>query len=334
MTTLLPERWQLFRCPACKGELTPALSQAPGMLAGDEGMASLKGRLSCGQCGAAYPVHNSIPRFVADSGYSGSFGFQWNLHRRTQLDSYSGMPVSLERLFGTTGWPRDLTGEIVLEAGSGAGRFTEILLGAGAHVYSFDYSEAVDANRTNNGAHPNLTLFQASIFAIPLPRAAFGRVICLGVIQHTPDPAACFRKLAEMVRPGGVLVMDVYAKSWIAALHWKYLLRPITKRMDKATLYRTVAAITPRLIPFARWMRRIAGRAGARMVPILEYSHLGLSPELNREWAILDTFDMYSPAHDHPQSESTVRGWYETAGFVDITVRRGQNGVIARGRRA
>jgi hypothetical protein len=42
---------------------------------------------------------------------------------------------------------------------------------------------------------------------------------------------------------------------------------------------------------------------------------------------------MYSPAHDHPQTVKAVRGWYEEAGFVDVNVGYGPNGVIARGRR-
>jgi hypothetical protein len=37
----------------------------------------------------------------------------------------------------------------------------------------------------------------------------------------------------------------------------------------------------------------------------------------------LDTFDMYFPAHDHPQSIATVRSWFEAVGFVDVSVRYG-----------
>lgn len=43
-------------------------------------------------------------------------------------------------------------------------------------------------------------------------------------------------------------------------------------------------------------------------------------------YADLDTFDMYSPAHDHPRSLAAVRGWFER-----VEVRRGPNGVVGRG---
>ena len=87
-----------------------------------------------------------------------------------------------------------------------------------------------------------------------------------------------FGSLTKYVKPGGLLVVDVYRRDLAALLQWKYLLRPITRRMPKETLYRLIATITPPLVPVAKRLRRIAGRMGARLVPIVEYSHLGLPP--------------------------------------------------------
>jgi SAM-dependent methyltransferase len=218
-----------------------------------------------------------------------------------------------------------------LEAGSGAGRFTEVLLQTGAELFSFDYSNAVEGNLANNGKQPNLHLFQGDIFNIPLPEGSFDKVGCLGVLQHTPDAEKAFSSLARCVKPGGELVIDVYRADLLAYIHWKYILRPLTKRMAKERLYRVISEITPRLVPLAGLLRRIGGRAGARLVPIVEYSYLRLPRAMNREWAILDTFDMYSPEHDHPQRISTVRSWFQSAGFIDVDVRRGPNGIVGRG---
>ncbi len=63
------------------------------------------------------------------------------------------------------------------------------------------------------------------------------------------------------------------------------------------------------------------------------YNNLGLPPDLNREWSILDTFDMYSPAHDNPQTIETVKRWFEEEGFGSISVRHGPNGVTGKGHR-
>ncbi len=280
-----------------------------------------------------YPILEGIPRFVPASNYAESFGFQWNRHARTQLDSHSGLPISHDRLWTAIGGKSNLHGQRVLEAGSGAGRFTEVLAASGAYLVTFDYSSAVDANARNQAPSPRLHFFQGDIFNIPLAKASFDKVVCLGVVQHTPDPQAAFRSLAKYVRPGGQLVIDAYTRNFAALLQWKYLLRPITRRMRKETLYRLIEVVTPPLVPVARLLRRIAGRFGARFVPIVEYSHLGLASELNVQWAILDTFDMYSPAHDHPQSLESVTGWFREAGFEDINVRPGLNGVVGSGRR-
>lgn len=280
-----------------------------------------------------YPVRDGIPRFVPASNYAESFGFQWNRHARTQLDSHSGLPVSHDRIWTAIGSKVDLHGQRVLEAGSGAGRFTEVLAASGAEIVTFDYSSAVDANARNQAPSPRLHFFQGDIFHIPLAEGSFDKVLCLGVLQHTPDPHAAFRSLVKYVRPGGQLVIDSYTRNFAALLQWKYLLRPITKRLRKETLYRFIERATPPLVPVAKWLRSLAGRWGARLVPIVEYSHLGLPPALNVQWAILDTFDMYSPAHDHPQTLESVTRWFNREGFVEIDVRRGLNGVVGSGRR-
>jgi SAM-dependent methyltransferase len=219
----------------------------------------------------------------------------------------------------------------ILEAGSGAGRFTDALLRTGAEVFSFDYSNAVGANQLNNGDMPNLHLFQGDIFNIPFPEESFDKVICLGVLQHTPDPERAFINLTKYVMPGGELVVDVYKANLLSWFQWKYLLRPVTKRMNKKHLYKLVTLFVPPLIPFTRLMRVVFGRLGARLSPIVEYTHLGLLSEINRDWAVLDTFDMYSPAHDHPQSLKTVKRWFSDCGFTKSVVQYGPNGIVGRG---
>jgi SAM-dependent methyltransferase len=322
-----PSAVSSLRCPLCKPGVLTTESEA---VVGDE---IVQGRLRCTSCGSRYPIEGGVPRFVEVDNYTGSFGLQWLAHRRTQLDSATGLQISRSRLFQVTSWPNELRGERVLEAGSGAGRFTEILASTGATVYSFDYSRAVEANFSNNGGHPNVHLFQANIFSIPVEEASFDRVICLGVLQHTPDPARAFRALTRCVKPGGHLAIDVYTRSLAALLQWKYVLRPLTKRIGSQRLYGIVQKVVPPLVPITAALRKIAGRAGARLSPIVEYSHLGLSPKLSREWAVLDTFDMYSPVHDHPQTIETVRRWFTEAGFEGVHVARGPNGVVGRGRR-
>jgi SAM-dependent methyltransferase/DNA-directed RNA polymerase subunit RPC12/RpoP len=289
--------------------------------------------LQCPECNVKYPVKDGVPRFLSGKNYTDSFGYQWNIHRKTQLDSFSGLPITRNRLFTVTNWPERMEGQTILEAGSGAGRFTEVLLSTGAEVFSFDYSSAVEANRLNNGHSPKLHLFQGDIYDIPLEKNSFDKVICLGVLQHTPDPERAFRCLAQHVKPGGELVIDIYAKKFTSLLHWKYILRPLTKHIRKEILYKIIERVVPIVLPISVVFRKAFGKIGSRILPIVEYSNLGLPYDLNKQWAILDTFDMYSPRYDTPQNIESVEKWFRDTGFSDVTVEYGSNGIIGKGRR-
>jgi SAM-dependent methyltransferase len=321
--SILPQ----YRCTKC-GSRALSLSCAR-----NEGQEVLDGSIQCKDCRAWFPIRDGIPRFVDHENYGRSFGFQWTIHQKTQLDSYIGMAISKNRLFKATGWPECLHGQRILEAGSGAGRFTECLIETGAEVFSFDFSVAVDSNSRNNGKSSSLHLFQADLRNIPLPSGSFDKILCLGVLQHTPDPGASFLSLARMVRPGGELVIDIYRKNFLSLLQWKYVLRPVTKGIRRDTLYKVISRGVPLLLPLARLLRKVGGRFGARLLPIVEYSHLGLSAEHNQQWAILDTFDMYSPMYDLPQTSATIVRWFQEAGFQDVCVVPGPNGLIGRGKR-
>ncbi|HXA92727.1 MAG TPA: hypothetical protein VNU73_05725, partial [Steroidobacteraceae bacterium] len=94
----------------------------------------LEGALACPACDREFPVVSGIPRFVPRENYASGFGLEWTRHARTQYDSYSGLKVSEQRFFAQTGWPHDLRGEVILEVGSGSGRFTEQAANTGATV--------------------------------------------------------------------------------------------------------------------------------------------------------------------------------------------------------
>lgn len=319
------EYLKYFSCPQCSGSLLVDVIEDL------ETKRIVRGEIICSQCKKEFPIVNYIPRFVAQADYCESFGFQWNRHRKVQIDKYNGYNFSRDRLFAATEWPWIMEGEVVLEVGSGAGRFTQILIEAGACVFSMDYSIAVDANLQNNGLPGSLCLLQGDLFQIPLKHGLFDKILCLGVLQHTPDPKQAFMSLIPFLNDGGQIVIDIYKKTISSMIQWKYLLRPILKRMRQEKLYNCIEKIVPCLLPAAILFRKIGGPVGARLLPIANYSHLGIPYEMNKEWSILDTFDMYSPKYDKPQTLSQVRRWFDKAGLEQISVRYGQNGIIGKG---
>jgi SAM-dependent methyltransferase len=288
--------------------------------------------------GARYPIRGGIARFVADEAYTASFGEQWRRYRLTQIDRENGTRITADRLYETSGWrPSDLAGQHVLEVGCGAGRFTQVLLDAGAFVTAVDYSSAVEACLENNRDRSELLVVQADLFALPLAEKTFDRVLCYGVLQHTPDPARAFRALLPFLRPGGHLAVDCYRKTpWTNRWTAKYWWRPLTRRLPPNVLRRVVEAYVPRWLPIDTAVQRIP--ILWRLIPAIVpcYNYTGMLP-LTREqvvsWAVLDTFDGLAPRFDLPQTLETVRSWFDEARLEDIQVRPGGTGIVGTARR-
>lgn len=327
---LHPDHTTLLRCPKTGSALTLADSVI------EDGRVR-SGRLVAAEGGHSYPIVDFIPRFVDASNYAGSFGFQWLKHARTQYDAVMGISESKDRLFSVTGWPERMEGETILEAGSGSGRFTEHLLATGATVMSFDYSQAVAANYASNGAHPNLLLVQANIYEMPFAHASFDRVLCLGVLQHTPDPHASFLALTKMAREGAPVVTDIYLRSLMRYwLNTRYWVRPITRRIAPQTLYPWVERYVRLMWPVARLLRKLPDRIGEALVWRLLVADYGrqfpdMADETLLEIAILDTFDMLSPAFDIPATPTQYLDWHREAGLSAVDVRPGPNGLVGSG---
>ncbi|NJO03568.1 MAG: class I SAM-dependent methyltransferase [Bacteroidia bacterium] len=273
-----------------------------------------------------FPKIRGAYRFVESDNYTQSFGYQWNKFQKTQIDRFSPSPQSRDRFFAVTGWePESLAGKNMLEVGSGAGRFTHVVLEhTQANLYSVDYSDAVEANHQNNGHYgERLNLFQASIYAMPFAPKSFDRVFCFGVLQHTPDFKKSVQSLIEMVKPGGELVVDFYPiRGWWTKIHAKYLLRPWTRRLNHERLLYLIDRHADRLIKlYDRIDRLKIAKFVNRFIPVCDIKNTlppDLSPEQRREWVVLDTFDMFSPRYDQPQRLSRVKKWFEAYGMQQV----------------
>lgn len=303
-------------CPACHEKLECRITKR-------ESGEIKEGVLTCKKCRNDYPVKNFIPRFVKKENYAASFGFEWNKHSRTQIDKFNHTGISADRFYSQTNWSRNLKGQRILEAGCGAGRFTQIALETGADVYSFDLSSAVEACFDNNGPAKNLHIFQASIYELPFQKEYFDKIFCFGVLQHTPDVKKSFISLVQYLKPGGEIVVDVYIKSLRNYFQSKYFLRPVTKRIGSTRLYNILTLSAPVLLSMSNSLKRIPllGRYLSSIVPIVNYKNvLPIDNEDLLDWAILDTFDMLTPKYDNPQTLKTLRRWFMEAALVKVQV--------------
>ncbi len=279
--------------------------------------------LECAACAAQYPVINGIPRFVEPENYASSFGYQWNLFRREQIDRFNGTTLSADRLWSETQWTTDeIKGKWVLDAGCGAGRFLDAVSQSEAEIVGIDISSAIDAAKDNLDGRENVHFVQASIYELPFREGTFDFAYCIGVIQHTPDPDKSIRSVAAMAKPDGKVAFTIYGREhWYTKLFSKYWLRPVTKRMKKETLLKLIQFVMPVAFPITDVLFRlpVLGRVFIFAIPVANYvNERPLSREQRYNWAVLDTFDMLSPQYDQPMTEAEVSEVLTDAGIRDI----------------
>jgi len=328
-----PKFTEWFVCTECgsplRAEVTSS-AQNNGTIA--------EGQFVCTSCARTFPIVRSMPRFVPGEEYAQTFGYQWNRFDRLQLDRHMGNDLSRERFFVTTQWPVRMDGQRILEAGCGMGRFTQIALETGAEVFSFDLSNAVEANFKNNGGSARVNIFQASIYQIPLRRDSFDKIYCMGVLQHCPDVRKAFMSLVPFIRPGGEVVIDCYQRHTGLFPSLKYWVRPWLTWMGPRRVHRLLSLTIPLAFELKKALYKVplVGKAIGSLIPIGPISHkpkLDYTDEELKQVKILSALDMFSPVHDHPQTIETVRQWFMEAGLVDVYVGTGFNGINARGRK-
>lgn len=271
--------------------------------------------LACVMCGKNYPTVNGVIRFVDQQHYAGSFGFQWQVHARTQLDTAESKRS--EKAFRErTGFrPEDLAGKLVLDVGCGMGRFADVASRWGAHVVGIDLSLAAEV-AAKNLAEANASIFQADVFHLPFADQSFDFIYSIGVLHHTPDCERAFKALPALLKPGGRIAIWLYSK-YNAWYRMSDVYRKVTRRLPSRVLYMLCYGVVPlygvhvvlRKIPL---VGRPASGALAYAIP------MAFHPD--RKWRILDTFDWYSPWYQSKHSYEEVFRWFESCGLEDLRV--------------
>ena len=306
----------LLACPECGTALSCAVSEK------EKDGEIVSGRLECASGAHQFPIEDAIPRFVPRENYAASFGYQWNRFKVEQLDSANGTGLSADRWYSETGWTRDwLKDKWVLDAGCGAGRFLDVAAEGEAQVVGLDISSAIDAARANLGGRQNVHFVQASIYNPPFRPGVFDGCYCIGVVQHTPDPQLAIGTLPHFLRAGGRIAITAYERKPWTLFYGKYLMRPLTKRVDKQKLLSGIKGMMPVLFPLTNVLFRLplAGRLFMFVIPVANYVHEPrLTAQQRYEWAILDTFDMLSPQYDQPRTQDEIETALASAGIKNL----------------
>ncbi len=280
-------------------------------------------------------ITDRIPRFVNSNSYASLFGDQWKKFKKTQLDSYSGITITADRLNRCLGNLKDdLKNKLVLEAGCGAGRFTEILLQKGARLVSSDMSSAVEVNAENFPLTDNHLIIQADINDMPYKDENFDVVICLGVIQHTPDTEITIENLYKLVKKGGTLVIDHYTYNRSQFFRTAPLYRRYLKKKSAQETLEITEQLVKKYLPlhkkFAK--KKLMSVLLNRISPVISY--YSAFPQLNdkqqEEWALLDTHDSLTDWFKHFRNKKQIIQVLTILGATNIWCEYGGNGVEAR----
>ncbi len=298
-----------------------------------------EGTLRCAGCSASYPIRNYIPRFSTSTPYADSFGPQWRTFARSQLDT-DRTRESAVRFDSEIGWQEaDIANKSVVEFGSGAGRFVDIVSRRGARVVvGLDATDAVDAAQESLGDRDNVLFVQGDIFNCPLRRRAFDFGYSIGVLHHTPDPEGSFRILTEVIRPPGNVGLSLYeislyerpnrntAKIATMELLWALnmwrceMFRAVTTRIPSKAFLTYCKTVVPVLhvinkVPVLRYLRYLLPSTCYRDLPVV--------------WSMVDTHDTYATKIVHQYRGKDVFQWFLREGLSDIVLRNGRAGWVS-----
>jgi hypothetical protein len=129
------------------------------------------------------------------------------------------------------------------------------------------------------------------------------------VLHHTPDPPAAFRNLPPLVRPGGKLMIFVYAKYNKAYIAVTEFYRRFTKRLPKRLLLRLSYVAVP--LYYVGKIPVVGPFVTRLLLPV------SVKPPTHR-WRVGNTFDLYSPQYSFFYDHVEVHRWFEEAGLEQI----------------
>ncbi|MDQ3688728.1 MAG: methyltransferase domain-containing protein [Chloroflexota bacterium] len=198
----------------------------------------------------------------------------------------------------------ELDGKVMLDAGCGNGSQSVAYTAFGLEVIAIDLSSGLERGhefrRKHPGARPDRVHFvQADLQHPPLPPSSVDLIHSAGVLHHTPDTKATFRRLTPLVRPGGTCYIWVYK--------YERVVTPIVN---------TLRAVTTRLPPrqFAV-LARVAAEPFRLFCRLVDRLGVRSYRRLSRREAALAVTDIFGAPFAHYHSIPEVEAWLKSEGF-------------------
>ena len=297
------------------------------------------GILFCNNCKENNPISNFIPRFFNTQNYANSFGSEWNAFPQVQIDNKQIIESKL-RFDSELGWnEKQLANKVVIEIGSGAGRFIDAILNYNPKlVVGVDVTSAVDAAQNNFNNNDNVFFIQADIFNLPIKKNYFDFAYSIGVLHHTPNPQVAFEIMADIVCDDGNIGVSLYEVSNYSRPN-KTSLKVVTIELFwainfwRVELFRTFTTRVPDKIMIAYCKTFIPILHFVNKIPILGLIRYLFPATCYRKlpvsWSMLDTMDTYSTKIVHQYRAKDVFQWFLKLGLKNIILMNSRAGWVS-----
>ena len=185
-------------CPACGG--------------------ALAADWSCGSCGARYEAPDGIPNLRLESDARTEAVRRFYEHTPfpgyPPHDSLASLRTRAERSEFARLLDRAIPGDArLLEVGCGTGQMSLYLARADRLVIGADLTRGplmLGAAAARRFGLDRVQFVETDLRHPGLRAGSFDVVYSSGVLHHTPDPRASFAQIAQLARPGGMIVLGVY----------------------------------------------------------------------------------------------------------------------------
>ena len=214
-------------------------------------------------------------------------------------------------------WPHtleDFRGKDVLDCGCGGGQHITFVAPFAKSVTGVDLN-ALSCAKDATKDLKNVTLIEADLAEMDLQKQ-YDIVYCIGVLHHTDDPDRTFQNIARHCKPGGKVIVWVYARE--GNFFNKYALEPIKRwallKMPRSLNLALAHVLTTLLyIPiYTIYLLPL------KFLPFYEYFQNWRKLSYHRN--LLNVFDKLNAPQTHFITKERITRWFDPAAFTSISI--------------
>ncbi len=213
---------------------------------------------------------------------------------------------------------------LVLDAGSGNGRWAYEVARRGPRVVAVDLGLSVELARDNTASTGRVAVVQADLRELPLLPRAFDWAFSLGVLHHIECPARALQQIVDVIRPGGTMLLYLYyaldnrGPAFRALFAGVDLVRRIFSISPRPVVF-VFSALVAALVywPLARASRLLAALGASRLagtIPLTYYRERTFRTMRN------DSLDRFGTRVERRFTRMEITRLMLDAGLVDVRV--------------